>query len=251
MSTDLQYKFVKPDKSLNDFVDGIWMLHNLSDHPKEIVVVPDGRIDLFLSSSDDFPFRIMLVGLETKAKPVIIPPHSLDFVVSFNMLAIEYVFHSTISGILNNAQHLPDGYWGFCVNDLDDFEKFCNKVTAIVKTTLIRPLDRRKQRLFELLYATSGALSVKKLSEKVFWDSRQINSYFNSRFGISLKSYCNILRFRSCFMEINNGKLYPQGNFSDQPHFIREVKKLSGVSPKELNRNKNDRFIQFSVLKFK
>lgn len=65
---------------------------------------------------------------------------------------------------------------------------------------------------------------------------------------LSLKAYCNILRFRASFTQINAGKLFPQENFSDQSHFIREVKKLSGVSPKELKRNRNDRFIQFSVL---
>jgi AraC-like DNA-binding protein len=63
-----------------------------------------------------------------------------------------------------------------------------------------------------------------------------------------LKAYANILRFRASFEQLHRGELYPEQNFADQSHFIREVKKLSGVTPKELNKNKNDRFIQFSVL---
>src|SRR6187551_2773962 len=104
------------------------------------------------------------------------------------------------------------------------------------------------QKLFDLIYSSNGSLPVKELSDKVFWSSRQINRYFNEQFGISLKAYCNILRFRASFSHIKDGKLFPHENFADQSHFIKEVKKLSGVSPKELKRNQNDRFIQFSTL---
>ncbi|HWV29535.1 MAG TPA: hypothetical protein VN038_07775, partial [Dyadobacter sp.] len=44
------------------------------------------------------------------------------------------------------------------------------------------------------------------------------------------------------------GRLFPDENYADQSHFIREIKKYAGVVPKELERNKNDRFIQFSTL---
>lgn len=75
-----------------------------------------------------------------------------------------------------------------------------------------------------------------------------MNRYFNQTFGLSLKAYCNILRFRASIEHIKQGKLFPELNFSDQAHFIKEVKKLSGVVPKELSKNENDRFIQLSTL---
>jgi AraC-like DNA-binding protein len=91
-------------------------------------------------------------------------------------------------------------------------------------------------------------LSVKELSEKVFWSSRQINRYFQQTFGISLKAYCNIFRFKSSLNHIKKGKLFPELNYADQNHFIREVKKMSGVTPKELSKNQNDRFILLSAI---
>ncbi len=36
-----------------------------------------------------------------------------------------------------------------------------------------------------------------------------MNRYFNQEYGISLKTYCNILRFRASFRHIKEGKLYP------------------------------------------
>ncbi|HEY2349392.1 MAG TPA: AraC family transcriptional regulator, partial [Puia sp.] len=72
--------------------------------------------------------------------------------------------------------------------------------------------------------------------------------YFNQQFGISMKAFCNILRFRASFQHLKDGKLYPEQNFTDQNHFIKEVKKFSGVVPKDLSKNKNDRFILLSAM---
>ena len=47
-------------------------------------------------------------------------------------------------------------------------------------------------------------------------------------------------------MDISKGLLYPQKDFFDQAHFIKEVKKYTGTTPKELYKNKNDRFLQLS-----
>jgi len=73
--------------------------------------------------------------------------------------------------------------------------------------------------------------------------SRQINRYFNQQFGISLKAYCNILRFGASFKHISEGQLFPQESFTDQNHFIKQIKKYAGVTPKELSKNKDEQFI--------
>lgn len=173
------------------------------------------------------------------------------FAISFKLPAIEYLFGDSIAGILDYAQFLPTDFWGFNETILNDFDLFCQKATPYIQSLLPAEVDPRKEELFELLYSTKGDISVKTLSEKVYWSSRQINRYFNDRFGLSVKNYCNILRFRASFEHIKEGKLFPEQNFADQSHFIREVKKLSGVSPKELNKNQNGRFIQFSALGLK
>jgi len=52
----LTIKDTKPAKPLADFVESYWMLHNQSDSEKEVVVLPDGRIDLFFHSLPKSPF---------------------------------------------------------------------------------------------------------------------------------------------------------------------------------------------------
>jgi AraC-like DNA-binding protein len=241
-------KYIKPHNAIADFVESFWLLHNQSEQEKEVVIVPDGRIDLFLSKSATEPFHITLLGLETEPTQATIAPYLMTFAISFKPLAIEYVLQRTIADLLDNTLGLPNDFWGFSADDLTDFDYFCKKATLQIQSHLKDKIDERKRKLFRLIYESNGTMSVKELSENVHWTSRQINRYFTQQYGLSLKAYCNILRFRASFKQIKEGKLFPELNFADQSHFIREIKKLSGVAPKEFLRNKNDRFIQLSTL---
>lgn len=251
MDNGFNYKFIQPDRSLTDFVESIGMFQNLSDKAKEVVVLPDGMIDLFFWQSASQPFQVILVGLETESEQRSIPPHTRTFVISFKPLAVEYILPSSIDDILNSAKEFPNNFWDFDADDLKDFDAFYQKASQKIKELLPKETDKRKRNLFELIYSSKGEMSVKELSESVFWNSRQINRYFNQQFGLSLKAYCNILRFRASLEHIAHGKLFPELNFADQNHFIKEIKKFSGVVPKELSKNKNDRFVLLSVLKQK
>lgn len=247
MNSNLNFKLVKPDKSLSDFVYCFTSLSNLSEF-NDGVIVPNGRIDLVFSKNKKRQFQISLLGLETMPKHMPRQNISEFFSISFNPLAIEYVFQQPIADILNKGKYLPRDFWGFTIDDLDDFKLFCRKASRHIRSLLPKEIDERKRRLFELIFSTHGEISVHELSEKIIWSPRQINRYFNQQFGISLKAYCKILRFQASLTHIKEGKLSPQLNFTDQSHFIKEVKKLSGVSPKELAKNQNDRFLQFLAI---
>lgn len=252
MIHDLAYQSIKPNKKLSDFVDSFWSMKNKSDQTLETIGLPDGRIDLSLIKTAETSFQIRLLGLGTqqyeKGK---IPANSLTFTISFKLPAAEYVFHESIAHLLNSGKLLANNFWDFNDDDLEDFELFCAKASLKISSLLEKEIDTRKQKLFRLIYETNGDMTVKELSERSNWSSRQINRYFNQYFGISLKGYCSILRFRASLEHIAKGKLFPEENFSDQTHFIKEIKKISGSLPKELFQNKNDRFILLSALSSK
>lgn len=245
MQHPLHFKLIQPDESIQDFVCCFSSLRNFSNR-HQAVVVPNGRIDLIFSKTQDRKIQVALLGLETQPK---YPDQEVsDFCsVSFNPLAIEYIFGFPVADLLNSGKRMPDDLWGFRIEDLDDFGVFCEKMTGKISSLLPEKVDERKRRLFELVFASDGEISIAELSEKISWSPRQINRYFNHQFGLPLKAYCKILRFQASLSHIKDGTLYPQLNFTDQSHFIKEVKQLSGVSPKELHQNKNDRFLQFLV----
>ena len=243
MKNTLHFQLIEPDKSLTDFVYCFSSLQNFSNE-HDAVIIPNGKIDLFFSKTNDNKLQVALLGLETKPKYT---NHEIaNFCsVSFNPLAIEYLFNQSIANIINTGKILPGNFWDFHIDDLNNFDAFCKKMTQKINVRLPDKTDERKQNLFQMIFASHGEISISKLSEKLFWSQRQINRYFNQQFGLSVKAYCKILRFQSSLPHIKNGELYPQLNFTDQSHFIKEIKQFSGVSPKELHKNKNDRFLQF------
>ena len=245
---NLVYRAIKPEPALADLVESFWMLHNPADQEQDVIVLPDGRIDLFFSSSSTVPYHALLRGLDHGPSHSTILPRTTTFAVSLTLLAAEYLLNQSVAAILNKGAILTPDFWGMTADDLTDFNAFCDKVSAQIRNSRQDPIDERKQNLVALLYATQGALSVQKLAETVHWSSRQINRYFAHWFGLSLKAYCNILRFRASFGHLKEGKLFPEQNFADQAHFIHEVEKYAGVSPKKLSQNSDDRFIQFSLL---
>lgn len=244
----LEYASLKPYGTLKDLVESIWMMKYYIDETEGSIIVPDGKIDVALLLLEDGSFEIFISGIFTG--PIIKPPFpkSTMCVMSFHPIAAEYIFKQSFADLKNNRQKLPIDYWGFCKNDLADLESFYKKACDRVELQLKKDVDPRKTKLFEIIYSLKGAITVKELSEQVGWSSRQINRYFNHWLGVSLKSYLNIIRFSNSLKQLKNGDFYPELNYGDQSHFIRQVKKFAGVKPTILNKNENDRFIQLSMM---
>ncbi|WP_254070909.1 AraC family transcriptional regulator [Pedobacter sp. L105] len=247
-NVEIQYQRNLPDKSLTEFVECFWMVENSTGMEKDVIVMPDANFDLVLTKDKDEPFQIYLLGLGTLYDKRKIEAHTKMVFISFKLLAAEYLLHKSIATLINKFEQLPNNFWDFEESDLNDFNAFSLKASQKIKMLIPTNIDHRKQKLFDLIYSSNGELTIAAFSEKSFWNSRQINRYFTQYIGISLKAYRNILRFRASFEQIKKGELFPELNYSDQAHFSREVKKLSGVNPRELHRNKNDRFIQVSAI---
>jgi len=245
----LEHKIQLPDNSLSEFIERFWMVRNTTKEDYQIVVVPDGRIDLMFAITDDEPFTSNLIGIETEPSQHTVTKGTIIMGVGLKLLAVEYCLKYSIASILGEMVPLIVPSFGILETDLNNFNSFCRKIETVFKTLIPKSIDKRKQTLFNTLYDTQGSLKIREYSEKCHWTSRQINRYFAKWFGLSLKEYCNILRFRASINQIKEGKFFPEQNYSDQPHFIREVKKFTGVTPKELFKRQNERFIQLSASK--
>lgn len=241
----MNYKEILPDKSISDFVKRFWLFENQTAEKKHYTILPDGYFDLTISIKNNQVENILLCGIWTNQIEITVPSTTKVFGITFKPFASEYIFQQSIADILNKSQSLDTSFWGI---DKFQFENFESVVSILSKNIVPKNnLDNRKNELFKLLFSSLGTLSVKELSEKVFWSSRQINRYFKKQFGLSLKAYCNILRCKSSYKQLSKGFSNTNENFTDQSHFIKEIKKHTGTTPKKLAINKNDRFIQFST----
>ena len=245
-SSFLEHKIQLPDKSLSEFVERFWMVRNASGESHNIVIVPDGRIDLMFMIAGDQPFVSNIIGIEKEPSGHTVANGTIIMGVGLKLLAVEYCLKYSIAPIPGKMMPLVSPDPGILETDLNDFNSFCRKIDTFFKSLIPRDIDKRKQTLLNILYDTQGSLKIQEYSEKCYWSSREINRYFTEWLGLSLKEYCNILRFRASIDQIKEGKFFPEQNYSDQPHFIKEVKKFTGVTPKELFKRQKDQFIQLS-----
>src|SRR5689334_12840798 len=183
----IKTQFVTPDSSIADFVDSFWSLINTDATDKEIVLVPDGRIDFFLSRTPDEGFQTTLLGISTQPEKATLAAGTQIFAISLRLPAVEYIVHQSVASLINTGQQLPPGYWNLHEQDLGNFDTFCHKATQAIQARTPDDPDPRKLLLFRALYTSNGSQSVSALSEKASWTSRQINRYFQDRFGLPLK----------------------------------------------------------------
>lgn len=247
--SEILYKELTPDKSLSDLIKRFWTVSNVTADTQYYAILPDGYFDIILTITDEKLKNISLTGLYTIDFEVIIPPQTTFLGVSFLPLASEYILAQNLTSLLNRHQILPLNFLDIDKVNFDDFQHWTKELALKFISTIQqgKTIDERKQKLFNLLYQTNGSLTIQEIASQTFWSSRQTNRYFNTTFGISLKAYCNILKCKQSFADIKKGILFPQQHYTDQAHFIKEVKKHTRTTPKVLAKNKNDRFIQFST----
>ncbi len=245
----LTIKSALPDPSISHFVHSFWMLENKTGKDIPSTILPNGMVDMTLMKMNSANWEMVVRGIDTEPSQIVIKKGTKIFTIGLKLLAVEYLLGDSIKAVLNEGRNISNDFWQFEAGDLTSLKDFCNKATQKIKTISMENMDSRKKKLFKLIYSSNGSMLVKELSEQVCWSSRQINRYFNQQFGISLKAYCNILRLGSSFKHLSEGKLFPEQNFTDQNHFIKEIKKYAGVTPKELSKNEDDRFIDITAIK--
>jgi len=249
MSSNLIYQSKSAPKTCKDFVDSFWMLRNVGATAEDLIVFPNGLYDLALRQDRNNNLSLYLLGLETHFKRAKLAPGESIFAISFKPLAMTYILQKDVSNLINNGTPMPNDFWELNSVDLRNFPLFCKKVSEKIVTLLPTEIDLRKKTLFKLITKSNGNLNIAELPQQVHLSNRQLNRYFREQFGLTLKKYCTILRFSKALIAVKDGKLSPGLNFTDQSHFIKEIKKFTGFSPKELYKNKEDRFIQVSILK--
>lgn len=246
----MTYNQQAPNEDLKEYIRCFWWLDNDSSENLDYTILPDGFFDLIVRFENHKYQSTVLTGLFTKELEVVIPSNHQLFGIQFKLSAAAGIFHESIASFLNSEKKIPDAFWNLNSFDFSDNLGTIDKLSSIISSKVNQEHDRdnRKFLLFSLLSETKGNLSVSDFADQVFWSSRQVNRYFNKMFGLSLKSYCNILRCSASFKDIKNGDLLANPNYYDRSHFNKEIKKYTSYSPKNLSNNENDRFLQISII---
>ena len=252
MNNQATYQEIAPSEPLNEFVHSFWMHENKSSKPEKTTISPDSFFKIIFVVSDNEIVKYFMTGIWTKPIDFSIAPNSITYGCRLKVLAPEYLINEQVAPILNSLKVLDLSYLNIACFDLSSFDLIVSQWEEVLLN--VRPqkvIPENKIRFSQLLYKVNGNISATEVADQIYWSNRQINRYLNKQLGVSLKTYLNIQKCYQSYIQIREGKLAPTEGYFDQAHFIREIKKHTGETPKKLNQQQNDRFIQLKNIKRK
>ncbi|AMR29379.1 hypothetical protein A0257_21285 [Hymenobacter psoromatis] len=239
----MTYNWINPSAQLASLISEFWQLDNPTTEPVAFTVLPDGKCDLVLILSPDLSLQTRLFGVGTAPLSLSLPPHTTWLGVSFLLLAADYLLPGPLP--LNGQLDLPADFWDLHTLPAPTLSALAAHLIARFTAHLAgHPPDPRKQQLFQQLYQEAGTQPVAQLAVAAGWAPRQLNRYFRRQFGLSLKTFSNMLRAYTAAQRLGPADLLPLGYY-DQSHGIRELKKYLRATPRQLCRD--DRFIQLRL----
>ena len=242
----MRYQHFKPSKKLVDVIDSFWIHHNPDDQTESISIAPDSFFKILIYVQDGKVINYFLTGIWTEPKMIDIPPKTHTIGCRFNVLAPEYLFQNEVASILNTSKQLDRAFLNIDTYTLSNLDRVIEQwQKELLKIRGNREIASHKLRLAQAIYSTKGSLTASELSDQIFMTNRTINRYLNKYLGISLQTYISIQRSFQAYLNIREGNFSPTKDFYDQSHYIREIKKHTGASPRKIFKGINDRFIQF------
>ena len=229
------------EKSLQDFIMCIWCIsskHTLQT-PIMNVVLPDGCIDLIIDIKNH---EIIFSGFSKNTEDVSLDG-DVDFIgVRFKPGAIYSLFKVPANQIMNHVimfHEIEKEYDFEKVFKVNSMEERIDILTQYLLPKIKQHSDKQFIQLVDTLYTTPTHQCVSDIAEKLGYESRQLQRVFLRHFGVTPKVLLNILRLHKCLtLLFDHTKCLQdialESGFYDQAHFIKEIKRYTGILPTTL-----------------
>ncbi|WP_421918959.1 DUF6597 domain-containing transcriptional factor [Marinifilum sp.] len=256
---DWDYNEIKLQGSLSEIINCIWW-ENYSDvHPQnnKHVLIPDNSIELIFTNSDikrHLPLtneyktrKSQLAGLRISPQTCTVlksPVISVRFKPKTFYLLCKTDVIKTIDNNLN-----PVECFGDSVLDLEKelfktslqqdrihlienyFENYLNDIG--------KQRDKDFEKIVSYIESKKGDCTIRELPTLFNTSASTIERKFKKKLGLTPKKYSMLVRFVNQFLfgkKDFSDYCYNNGfNYFDQSHFIKEMRKFSGLTPKQLS----------------
>lgn len=239
LNSNLSYQESSPIKGLKIEIAFYWEL-NTNETNLNYQIIPDGCVDIIFNCSSK----------EIFVCPTIIKPISFDLLKNEKWFGIRFYPGKLASllGVKLSALQFET----IALEDINNqFKKQLEEILSPTNTFEQRIENTnqffRKQSFetntkivesLHTIYKTKGGLLLKEnFNNNSFTiGERQLRRLFHQEIGVSPKSFVRIVRNQFLLNELmktQNSKTYYDSYF-DQSHMIKEMKKLTGFTPKQV-----------------
>lgn len=266
----LGFRSFKPSANLSEFVDSYWFV-NTSDKKRIDTVErlhPNGGYGLILNYCDPLQF-----DCELQSSPCILDgtntfTRTVNLKGSLNLVGIRFkpagayrLLNIPLCEIKDHAIPLDEINYSThynLFNNLLEVESYPLKV-LMIEDWLIKNMRSDVQisgvirESLSIISRYKGILPINELSKSTGHNQRKIERLFNSQVGMTPKEYSRTLRASEARFHIKNKHkmlftdlAYDLGYY-DQAHFIKQFKKVVGVTPREYYKQKVNSFGKASL----
>ena len=249
------YEIFKPKSELlKKYISEITVLKENSSYPKEyfafphnvssIVFFKDAEIKysnhyLEINRTQNKNWPILMIGKYVQPLLVKYNDYVKEITVNFSSTGINYFFEEEFNDItslpiqvLNTIQLKEFSILLFNTNEKERIiemerffeQRFINKDLQLIEK-IIRTVENDK------------LIKFKDISKALNISARNLNRLFHKYIGCSPTEYKKIIRFRSVIKDYNRKdynltEMCLKNDYYDSPHFTREFKKLTNMTPK-------------------
>lgn len=228
-------------KELENYCMCIWTMKSKRTLDKKISnnILPDACIDIVIDFSNN---TICFAGFSKETKDF-----KLDKKIDYMGVRLKpsifcLLFNISADKIMDNEIPFNDIEKEFSINKILNLENTNERIKYLKKYLLQKTKEKKEMLFVELvdkLYENPKEQSVSDIAKELGYNERHLYRVFKINYGISPKVLLNILRLHLCLTlilekHINLIDIANLCGFYDQSHFIKEIKKYTGISPLKL-----------------
>jgi AraC-like DNA-binding protein len=246
------YREIGPGPTLAPFVDCFWMRRGSipSGDSWRNRVLPDGRIDILFVLGDDPPGISPGPGTGCYAVGAMRRAIVLDLAGEVDFLGVRFAAGAAAALLGLPASEITDQTvaldeaWGRTALELEERVREAppdRRIPIVAAELEARLTGSEPPRVAlaasKLIETHGGGLKVRELCRSLGVGERRLRRVFADAVGLTPKEACRVARFARAAELLRSGEAAEFGRvayragYYDQPHFIREFRQLSGLTP--------------------
>lgn len=131
---------------------------------------------------------------------------------------------------------------------LESAENIVELIGCIDKLLLVNPQSiylPEFNSATQLIINSVGSISIKELSDSVFYSERHLNRIFDEYLGMNAKIFSRLVRVNKAIRYLHSAgtsitRISILAGFYDLPHFVHDFKLVCGITPQEYRYNMSD-----------